>query len=135
MYSDSERLLIVEPVITDPCNPSPCGPNANCRDGACTCIAEYHGDPYQGCRPECVLSQDCSRDKACIRQKCIDPCPGTCGQNAQCTVSNHIPMCSCSPGFTGSPFIECRPHRGRLNFHKLKCIFHIFLCHRIQCLT
>jgi hypothetical protein len=101
-------------VITDPCNPSPCGPNANCRDGSCTCIPEYHGDPYQGCRPECVLSQDCSRDKACIRQKCVDPCPGTCGQNAQCAVSNHVPMCSCPPGFSGSPFIECRPYRGML---------------------
>lgn len=100
------------PVITDPCNPSPCGPNAQCRDGQCTCLAEFQGDPYVGCRPECVLSQDCSREKACIRQKCVDPCPGTCGQNARCDVINHVPMCSCPPGFTGSPFIECRPYRG-----------------------
>jgi hypothetical protein len=103
-----------QPVITDPCNPSPCGPNANCRDGTCTCIPEYHGDPYQGCRPECVVSQDCPRDKACIRQKCKDPCPGTCGQNARCEVINHVPMCSCNQGFVGNPFVNCNPVQGRL---------------------
>jgi hypothetical protein len=101
-----------QPVITDPCNPSPCGPNANCRDGTCTCIPEYHGDPYQGCRPECVVSQDCPRDKACIRQKCKDPCPGTCGQNARCEVINHVPMCSCNQGFVGNPFVNCNPVQG-----------------------
>jgi hypothetical protein len=102
-----------EPVIYDPCNPSPCGPNAQCRDGSCTCLPEFQGDPYIGCRPECVLSQDCPRTKACVRQKCVDPCPGTCGQNARCDVVNHIPMCSCTPGFSGNPFIECRPQRGK----------------------
>lgn len=109
------------PVITDPCNPSPCGPNAQCRDGQCSCLAEFQGDPYVGCRPECVLSQDCPREKACIRQKCVDPCPNTCGQNAQCDVINHVPMCSCPPGFTGSPFIECRPYRGTLKLIAFKC--------------
>jgi hypothetical protein len=69
----------VEPIISDPCNPSPCGPNAECNDGYCKCLYEYHGDPYIGCRPECVLSQDCTRDKNCVRNKCVDPCRGTCG--------------------------------------------------------
>ncbi|KAG8227100.1 hypothetical protein J437_LFUL007437 [Ladona fulva] len=101
-----------EPVLAqDPCNPSPCGPNAQCRDGICSCLPEYQGDPYQGCRPECVLSSDCPRDKACIRQKCKNPCPGTCGQNAICEVANHIPICSCPERYSGNPFVDCRPYQ------------------------
>ena len=96
-------------VETDPCNPSPCGPNARCDNGICSCLPEYQGDPYSGCRPECVINTECSRDKACIRNKCADPCPGTCGHNAVCTVANHVPICSCPPGQEGSPFVECRP--------------------------
>lgn len=96
-----------EPVITDPCNPSPCGPNAQCSNGICTCLPEYQGDPYQGCRPECILNSDCPKDKACSRNKCIDPCPGVCGQNAECNVINHIPNCYCKPGYTGNSFIIC----------------------------
>lgn len=97
----------IAPVESDPCNPSPCGPNAQCNDGICTCVPEYHGDPYRGCRPECVLNNDCPNDKACIRSKCIDPCPGTCGQNAECSVQNHIPICTCSFGYAGNAFILC----------------------------
>ncbi|CAG2068821.1 unnamed protein product [Timema podura] len=98
-----------EPVQADPCNPSPCGSNTQCRDGVCTCLAEYHGDPYSGCRPECVMSSDCPRNKACMRNKCGDPCPGTCGQDALCQVANHIPMCSCPDRYIGNPFVSCRP--------------------------
>ena len=94
---------------TDPCDPSPCGPNAQCRDGVCTCLPEYQGDPYRGCRPECVLNDDCARNRACTRNKCVDPCPGVCGSNAVCEVVNHIPMCTCPPGMEGSPFVACRP--------------------------
>ena len=94
-----------KPPKTDPCNI--CGTNTNCNNGICTCIAEYHGNPHQGCRPECVLNNDCVHTKACIRQKCSDPCPGTCGQNSLCSVINHIPMCSCPNSFTGNAFISC----------------------------
>lgn len=94
--------------IQDPCNPSPCGANSQCSNGKCTCIPQYHGDPYSGCRPECVLSTECSPNKACIRNKCADPCPGTCGHNAICNVNNHIPSCSCQTGLTGDPFILCK---------------------------
>lgn len=97
------------PEIKDPCYPSPCGSNTQCNNGICTCIPEYHGDPYSGCRPECVLSSDCSKDRACVRNKCIDPCPGTCGSLAICNVVNHIPMCSCPDGMTGNAFVLCTP--------------------------
>ncbi|RZC36333.1 hypothetical protein BDFB_000151 [Asbolus verrucosus] len=99
----------VEPLVVDPCNPTPCGSNARCDNGICTCLPEYQGDPYRGCRPECVLSMDCPKDKACIRNKCKDPCPGTCGQNAECSVANHIPICTCTQGYIGNAFVLCNP--------------------------
>lgn len=99
----------------NPCNPSPCGPNAICNDGICTCLPEYQGDPYRECRPECVLNNDCPRDRACIRNKCVDPCVNTCGQNAECSVINHIPACTCRQGFEGNAFVLCNPIQGNEN--------------------
>lgn len=94
-----------------PCNPTPCGANAICREkngaGACACLPEYIGNPYEGCRPECMINSDCPSNKACMRHKCNDPCPGTCGQNADCQVVNHLPSCTCRPGYTGDPFKFC----------------------------
>lgn len=53
------------------------------------------------------MSSDCPSQLACLRQKCEDPCPGTCGINARCQVVNHSPICSCPPLTTGDPFIRC----------------------------
>ena len=96
----------------DPCNPSPCGSNADCteRSGAasCRCIQDYFGDPYVACRPECTINADCPSNKACSRLHCVDPCPGLCGTNAQCRVINHIPTCTCNQGYQGDPFSSCR---------------------------
>lgn len=39
--------------------------------------------------------------------KCRDPCPGSCGQNADCTVFNHLPACTCANGYSGDPFSHC----------------------------
>lgn len=98
--------------IARPCDPSPCGMNAVCREkqgaGSCTCLPDYFGDPYTGCRPECMQNSECDNTKACINQKCRDPCPGVCGNNAQCFVVNHSPSCECFSGYTGNPSIECR---------------------------
>lgn len=96
--------------ITEPCNPSPCGPNSQCRvvndHAVCSCLEDHIGSPPR-CRPECVVSTDCNQDMTCINQKCKDPCPGTCGLNARCHVVNHNPICSCPPGQTGDPFVRC----------------------------
>lgn len=109
LYGSYVASVSATPRPADPCNPSPCGPNAICQGaGMCECIPEYTGNPYEACRPECVLNPECPRDKACLRNKCRDPCPGTCGQNAQCDVVNHIPVCSCPQGYTGDPFTNCR---------------------------
>lgn len=102
-----------EPVAVPatPCVPNPCGSNANCREqngvGSCQCLPEYYGNPYEGCRPECVLNSDCPTNKACIRNKCQNPCGGSCGQNAECQVVNHVPTCTCRVGFTGDPYSFC----------------------------
>ena len=103
------------PTNPNPCVPSPCGPNSQCRvvgeTPSCTCLANYIGLP-PNCRPECVVTTDCSSDLACIAEKCMDPCPGSCGFNAQCRVQNHIPVCSCIDNFIGDPFTQCSPKSG-----------------------
>lgn len=95
----------------NPCNPSPCGANALCKErngaGSCICLPEYFGDPYTGCRPECITNTDCDRSRACVNNKCTDPCVGTCGINAECKVINHSPSCSCISGYTGDPGSRC----------------------------
>ena len=95
-----------------PCIPSPCGVNANCREqngiGSCTCLSDYIGNAYEGCRPECTINSDCTANKACIHSKCQDPCPGTCGRNSACYVQNHLPVCYCNNGYTGDPFTLCK---------------------------
>ena len=32
------------------------------------------------------FSSDCPLSQACVQNKCKDPCPGTCGANAECKV-------------------------------------------------
>jgi len=102
-----------------PCNPSPCGPNSQCRElngqAVCSCLPEYVGSP-PSCRPECVISTECNHDKACTGQKCKDPCPGMCGHNANCKTINHSPICTCIVGFTGNPFSQCYQIPSKLIF-------------------
>lgn len=103
-------LAPIEPSPT-PCIPTPCGANAVCKErngaGACLCIEGYFGDPYFECRPECVMNSDCPQNRACINNKCIDPCPGTCGINAECHTVHHSPLCTCFSGLIGNPLTEC----------------------------
>lgn len=92
--------------------PSPCGPNSECREigdvPSCTCKSGYVGSP-PNCRPECTINSECQSNLACIRQKCQDPCPGSCGIGAVCNVINHTPICSCPDGYIGDPFNNCYP--------------------------
>lgn len=98
---------------SDPCFPSPCGTNAECRErngaGTCSCLPGFEGNPYEGCRRECEINRDCAPHLACQRGKCVDPCPGTCGTGAVCAVVNHVPTCSCIEGYSGDPFYSCKP--------------------------
>lgn len=103
--------LAVPPQLDQPCQPSPCGANAVCRKiqgvATCSCLPEYIGNPYEGCRPECSINSDCPSHLACVRSKCQNPCPGTCGSNADCQVVNHLPICTCTPHYTGNPYSNC----------------------------
>lgn len=72
----------------------------------CSCIPGFIGRPPT-CRPECITSTECPLNQACSNQKCIDPCPGSCGIESVCQVVNHHPICMCKPGYTGDPFVKC----------------------------
>lgn len=119
----------------NPCAPSPCGPNSQCRDlngqAVCSCLENYIG-VAPSCRPECVLSTECSADKACISQRCQDPCPGTCGINADCRVRNHSPLCQCMSRFTGDAFTRCYPIPRNKNFCQLEKLNLQFLFIQLQ---
>lgn len=98
--------------FTNPCEPTPCGANAKCkvsRNGAaaCICTSGYFGNPYETCTPECIINTDCPYNRACLRNKCEDPCPGICGTAATCDVINHVPSCRCALGYTGNPYAFC----------------------------
>lgn len=99
---------IKDPV--DPCLPSPCGPYSVCREShgysICSCQEQYFGSP-PFCRPECMVSSDCMPNRACINQICVDPCIGSCGNNAKCMVVNHNALCSCPQNYVGDPFVHC----------------------------
>jgi hypothetical protein len=77
----------------DPCAPNPCGPYSVCKPAgagaACSCQENYVGVP-PGCRVECLVDSECPNNKACVQEKCRDPCPGTCGANAQCKQKYNI---------------------------------------------
>ena len=106
-------VLAILPVeADDPCEPNPCGSYSTPpvrRDSRCdcSCLPGMVGSP-PNCRPECLRNTDCPTDKACKNQKCIDPCPGLCGRNANCNVRNHIPYCICQTGYIGDPFTSCQ---------------------------
>jgi hypothetical protein len=107
--------LIIEPPVVDvvsrnPCIPSICGPNSICKaigeTPVCSCLTGYIGRP-PNCRPECTINADCPGNLACQNERCKNPCPASCGVNADCSVSQHSPICSCIVGYTGNPFVEC----------------------------
>lgn len=108
----------------NPCVPSPCGPHSQCKEvngqAICSCLTNFRGSP-PNCRHECNSNTECSHNLACINFKCIDPCINTCGLNAKCKVINHSPICTCSEGYTGDPFLQC------LKICKLSTIFQILI--------
>lgn len=124
VFKQNNFFVEPQPVVPqDPCQPSPCGPFSQCRDiggsPSCSCLSNYVGTP-PNCKPECVSNSECPNHLACINQKCKDPCPGSCGSNAECRVVSHAPNCFCIPGYTGDPFSACSVQRGKLNVKNLK---------------
>lgn len=113
-------LFLVEEPKGNPCVPSPCGPYSQCRvvndHAVCSCQPNYIGHP-PACKPECTVSSECPQNRACINNKCQDPCPGTCGINARCQVVNHNPICSCPQNYVGDPFVRCIIEESKLPLH------------------
>lgn len=101
----------------DPCLiNNPCGTNAECYTYAnraeCRCLSGYRGNPRDRCHViGCRSSGDCPNDRTCLNAQCVDPCLyGTaCGFGAKCHAQNHLAICRCPQGYTGNPYVGCRP--------------------------
>ncbi|RXG57952.1 Slit-like protein 1 protein [Armadillidium vulgare] len=108
--------------LDDLCRDNPCGSNAECHPGkdrsgndrpVCTCPRGYIGNPLISCRKgECEVHDTCPDHQACYGYLCQSPCVtetgSVCGENADCKVKNHTPVCSCPRGYNGNPLEECR---------------------------
>lgn len=107
------------------CNPSPCGVNAICKEvnnqPVCSCLNNYIGTP-PNCRTECIVNSECKTNRACVNNRCVNPCPKPCGKNTECKVINHSPVCSCHPGYSGNPFTICTQVMRKF----YKCIFNLY---------
>lgn len=112
--------MAVNAAYKNPCYPSPCGPNSECRFDnnklICSCQKDFIGtSPH--CHPECVSNSDCRSNQNCLNNKCSDPCTSNpCGSNANCRTENHLVSCICAEGSIGNPFDECRIVKGESYF-------------------
>lgn len=96
------------------CSTGVCAQTAICEvhnhRAVCSCPKGYFGDPHVSCRAECLTNRDCPSDKpTCLGERCVNPCNGVCGVNANCEVRGYTPICSCPRDMTGDPFVRCRP--------------------------
>lgn len=114
-FSRCTQKVINTPTVVTPCEPNPCGPYSVCQGSGgshlCNCKPGYIGTPPH-CGPECTINEDCPNNKACVREKCIDPCIGSCGANTDCRAMNHLAICTCRSGYRGDPFVSCSVIRG-----------------------
>ena len=114
----------------DPCLlDNVCAPTAICRvinhDASCTCPPGYIGDPMVLCTPkqepipdlvvECEVDSDCPSGRACINQRCVNPCYelNPCDVTAVCSVVDTVPfrtmICSCREGWAPDTDRSCKP--------------------------
>lgn len=62
---------------------------------------------------ECYQDSDCTYDKSCKNEICINPCieDHPCAVGSFCSVNRHQPVCACPSGYIGDPKIECIPRK------------------------
>ena len=117
----SSSLACIDNTCKDPCiELAPCNlpsrcqviPSAPVRTMICICPEGYISSGSGTCKPiesirviGCISDSTCATDKSCINSLCRDPC--NCGQNAQCRIKEHKPVCTCEQGYDGNPEIEC----------------------------
>lgn len=120
ILNDKNNIYIiaadVPQYVGNPCVPSPCGPNSQCKvqgeSPSCSCLPEFIGSP-PSCKPECITNSECSYNLACVNMKCKNPCPGACAPNAECHIVSHSPICQCKNGYVGDPFSQCILQQGK----------------------
>lgn len=93
---------------------SSCGQQAECfginHHAVCECLPGFTGNPNTACTVVgCRSDTECPTDKACINEKCENPCErmASCGRSEVCRVYNHRPECSCPPGLITGPDGQC----------------------------
>ncbi|KAG8236382.1 hypothetical protein J437_LFUL016660 [Ladona fulva] len=96
----------------EPCPAGLCGDGAECdlRGGKafCKCPNGFLGNPLHRCRPECDTDSDCRNDEFCNVHRCRKVCSvDACAAGAMCDAVRHRPVCTCPPGFLGSPEVRC----------------------------
>lgn len=101
----------------NPCDSIQCGNNTKCVQqngiGLCQCLPNFIGNAYVGCiratKPDqkCLKHTDCLSTQTCIQNKCINPCPDFCPDNADCKINDHILVCSCKAGYSGDDYHYC----------------------------
>ncbi|XP_022241756.1 fibrillin-1-like [Limulus polyphemus] len=95
-FTGDPKVLCNEVVAGDQCKE-----DENCAIGS-VCVQSQ-------CVVGCRTNNNCPFNEACINTICQNPClvGGVCGVNTLCQALNHEAVCSCLPGYTGSPSSEC----------------------------
>lgn len=96
-----------------------CGRGAEClaqnHRANCMCPAGTQGNPLVSCvTGVCQYNEDCRDDEACDRlnRVCRKVCDSdSCAETAICEGRAHQPVCSCRPGTSGNPYVECSAYR------------------------
>lgn len=121
----------VQSQCLDPCLlDNVCAPTAICKvinhDASCACPPGYVGDPLVLCSAkldpipalaevECVTDADCPSGRACLDNRCQNPCYelSPCDVTAVCSVVDTVPfrtmICSCRTGWVPESDRSCVP--------------------------
>lgn len=127
----ADNLQCYNQQCINPCILSdPCAREAECfgsnHKANCKCPSGYSGDPFVRCeRLECYSHQDCPNDKACLENRCVNPCSPIanppCAHNAECYPQNHAASCVCPENLPeGNPLAYCL---GRTPTEQPLCVY------------